>query len=220
MKRLKGYLFFILALCLPPAAARADSPITSTDFYTVYMDQEIVERAASRNVLDGEIAAYLIDPANPIDVKAAAINALGWKFEGRNNSELFTWYLAAQRGTPLAEFSYDTLDPGELFSLAYLTVLDDYFNPAPAVPMILAANRGHAEQSGQRKPNKKETGGSLTIALVQSLIQGQAAMDGDWCEIWRATERVLDNDSLQQDMRPAAVDIIVEYMSLYRDDCL
>lgn len=196
--------------------ARADSPVTSADFHTAYLDHEIVQRAAASHVMDGKIAAFLVNPDNPLDIKAAAINALGWKFEGRNNAELFTWYLAAQRGTPVAEFSYDTLDPGALFCLAYLTVLDDYFNPGKALPMIESAVRG---LDARGKSGKKPQAGSLTVSLVQALIRGQAAMDGDWCEIWRGTDRVLQDKSLKQDMRAAAVEIIVNYMSLYSGDC-
>lgn len=82
--------------------------------------------------------------------------------------------------------------------------------------MISAARRGFDAQARARKSAKS---GSLTVAMIQALIQGQAAMDGKWCEIWRGTDAVLNDKSLKQDLRPAAVDVIVEYMSLYQGDC-
>ena len=212
---MKSFLTVLIALILilTCRAARADSPITSTDFHTAYLDLALVEKADANGVIDGEIAAYLCDSAHPIDIKAAILNALGWKFEGKNNAELFSWYLAAKYGMRAAALNLDVLNDGELFSLAYLTALDDYFHPEKAVPLIDSAERRFALHA-KTKPR-----GSFTVSLIRALIHAQAAFDSDWCALWRLTEDAVDKSPLKRDMRPEAVTIITEYMSLYRNDC-
>lgn len=61
----------------------ADSPLTSTEFYKAYLDVPIV-KASSDNPkkLSDEAKAYLYDENNPLDVKIALINALGWDIDG------------------------------------------------------------------------------------------------------------------------------------------
>ena len=76
------------------ATSRADSPITATDFYKAYMDVKMVQRAHLEGVMGLEIAEFLSSPDNPIDVKAAVINDLSWKFDGKNNPEKYANYLA------------------------------------------------------------------------------------------------------------------------------
>ncbi len=62
-----------------PVRSFADSPVTSTDFYTAYLDIEEVAKASEMTYIDEETALYLSDSENPIDVKAAVINAIGWE---------------------------------------------------------------------------------------------------------------------------------------------
>lgn len=202
-----------ILLTLWAAAARADSPITSTDFHTAYLDVALVERAAARGVMDGQIAAFLSGPDNPLDVKAAVINALGWKFEGKNNAELYGWYLAAKYGLRIDNLNLDVINDGELFSLAYLTVMDDYFTPQKAIPLIDAAWERSAARS------RKRGGPGFTVSLIRALIHAQAAMESDWCAVWTLTENAMEADARKRDMRAAAVDIITGYMGLYRGDC-
>ena len=66
-----------------PSISFADSPITSTQFYTAYLDIEIVEKASEMTNIDEKTIKYLSDPEYPLDIKAAVINALGWEIEGR-----------------------------------------------------------------------------------------------------------------------------------------
>lgn len=79
---IKKYVFslFIISVIffsMNPVTVFADSPITSTDFYRAYTDVSIVKTAKEKGVMDKEIANYLHSSKNPIDVKAAVINALG-----------------------------------------------------------------------------------------------------------------------------------------------
>lgn len=75
MKKIVVFVLIINTLFLSHKIASADSPITSTEFYEAYMDVKMVQRAHLQSVLGFEIAEFLSSPENPIDEKAAVINA-------------------------------------------------------------------------------------------------------------------------------------------------
>jgi hypothetical protein len=78
----------------------ADSPITSTPFSEAYQDYNIVKAAKRSGVLTVEMAEYLSSPSNPVDIKAALINSLSWKFEGKKNALLYRYYLGRSISAP------------------------------------------------------------------------------------------------------------------------
>lgn len=198
--------FSVAALLLNVAApSRADSPITSTDFSKAYQDYDIVKKAKQTGTLDLEMAQYLSSPSTPIDIKAALINALSWKFEGKRNATLYRQYLGVTYNQPTEELKPEQLSDDELFALGYLTVMDDYFKPEKAQPYLEAAQ--------QRNPT------SYTVAMVNALTQAQVELDSDWCQVWRVTEKVVNDSTLDQDLRPAAQKIILDYMGPYQESC-
>ena len=76
---MKRWILILAAMLLFCKAGYADSPLTSTDFYLAYLDVPIVKAAADHpNVLTEEMMAFLHDDANPLDVRMALINAVGW----------------------------------------------------------------------------------------------------------------------------------------------
>ncbi len=78
---MKQILLSILTATLLTGTAeqlKADSPLTSTNFAAFYTEYEIVEYAMNNQVLDQKVIDYLISDKNPLDVKAAVINALSW----------------------------------------------------------------------------------------------------------------------------------------------
>ena len=89
MKKILQVVFLLNVLFMFSAVIHADSPITATGFYEAYLDVKMVERAHLEGVMGLEIAEFLTSPENPIDVKAAVINALSWRFDGKNNAELY-----------------------------------------------------------------------------------------------------------------------------------
>ena len=62
---------------------------------------------------------------------------------------------------------------------------------------------------------------SLTVSMILAIARAQKVMevDADWCELWKTTEKVLQNKKLKSDLRPTAKKIIMNYMALYNDDC-
>ena len=185
-----------------PSISFADSPITSTQFYTAYLDIEIVEKASEMTNIDEKTIKYLSDPEYPLDIKAAVINALGWEIEGKDNA---AWYADFIFEKPLGDLDFDAVPAHDLFCIGYLMVMDNYFEPERAIPVL--------EKACEAFPV------SFTAAMITALAKAQAAaMNADeWGKAWTLVEDVIQNENLEMDMRQEAVDIILDYMALYKD---
>lgn len=193
----------VLATCLLALAASlagADSPITSTPFSDAYLDYPAVRVAKVSGVMTPQLADYLKSSA-PLDVKAAVINGLSWQYEGKHNADIYCDM--RYRRAPEA-LQLDRLTGDELLVLGYLLVMDDYFKPARALPALELAVRKLPE--------------SFTAAMLLALVQCQAGLSGDWALMWPRIQSVLDNETLNGDMRLGAVRIITDYMRLYEGD--
>ena len=79
-----------LVLAMFAMAAMADSPLTSTVFHPCYADVAMVAQAAALKGQDmnPQVAAYLADNTQPVDQRAAVVNALGWNSDGTNNGKI------------------------------------------------------------------------------------------------------------------------------------
>ena len=183
----------------------ADSPATSTPFSEAYLDIPLVKIAQEQGVLNEEMCRFLTDLNISLDQKAALVNALGWKFEGKKNTEIFTQYLMKKYRFQTKDLPIYALNRSELMCLGYLKLLDDYFHPLEAMKIL--------ERALKIKPK------SFTVNIVTAIARGQVAFDYDWCQIWCFAETVLNNKSLEEDFRPEATSIIVDYLILYRDSC-
>jgi hypothetical protein len=205
---MKARLIFMLAiglLCFSTQPALADSPITSTPFADAYQDDDLIRTARETGILDLKMAEYLSSPSTPIDRKAALINALSWKYEGKYNATLYRYFLGLTYGQKADQLDMQALSADQVFALGYLTVMDDYFNPEPAILLLLNA--------------KARENDSFTIAIITALAQAQSQTASDWCQRWKLTEAVTQERSLKQDMRPKAKKIILDYMRSYRASC-
>jgi hypothetical protein len=180
----------------------ADSPLTSTNFSKAYKDSEIIQLASkTEGKLTIELMDYLSNNKNPIELKIALINELGWRFDGQNNSTIFYNYLKEK--SKLEDIN--EADANILICYAYLKALDNYFDVEDA---IIYAKKAKSK-------NEK----SYTINIICALIEAQKAMDSDWCEVYNLTNNVRINNTLNQDMKKDSISIIFDYMDLYKDNC-
>lgn len=204
----KTILFILVISGLSISIIYADSPVTSTPFSEAYLDVDIVKKAKDSGLMNEEFAEYLSSKDNPIDIKAAVINALSWSIGGKENAVL---YINLVYKKNYKKFSYKTIDKDlkfnnmtgeELFCIGYLRLMDDYFKPKVAAQILKKASLKIKD--------------SFTVAIIYAIAKGQVAFDG---EIWKAAEEVLNNKSLKKDMRDEAVKIIVDYLILYKEYC-
>jgi hypothetical protein len=202
---MKRTFVMIAVLMFTAFNVKADSPITSTYFAGSYFDYSIVLQAESAREVNDAIAEYLLDEDNPIDVKAAIINAIGWSLDGSSNSEKFKSYIAKKRGITTAQINLDDLSGDELFCLGYFLAYDDYFIVDESLNILAKAVA------------KNQT--SFTVNMIYTLVKAQKAMDTDFCKVWKLTADLLNNKSLKRDMKTSAIQMVVDYMILYKQDC-
>lgn len=210
----------LVGLC--SAAARADSPLTSTDLAAGYDDVAGVARAHARNasphtggiVADDEDIAFLLGDA-PSDHKLALVSALGWG--ARGSAKSFVAAVARRVHVPLGDLAKKNLRPVDKAVLGYLLAMDDYFD---------LSSIGVGNDLQQAKPQKllaeakAALPGDFAIAYVHGLIVAQQRMQGDWCQIYKGMQKIVDGfPEEKRNLRPAAVAKSQEYIALYRDNC-
>ncbi len=199
-------LCFILSLCFLNTKLKADSPLTSTYFATAYYNYDMVEKAEFAKELTDEIAGFLLDVNNPIDAKVAVINAIGWSSDMQSRGEKFKEYLAKAHNTTTEKLLLTNMTSDELLCLGYIMAMDDYFVVDEAINILEMAVA------------KNKT--SLTTNLILAMTKAQKAMDTDFCRVWTLTSAVLQDDNLKRDMKTSAIQTIVDYMILYKADCV
>jgi hypothetical protein len=182
----------------------ADSPITSTAFYSAYYENAIVVKAHTDGVINDSIADDLLNDKVAIDVKAAIINALSWNIDGKQNATLLMPYIQKKYKTS-GEPDIKILSADDLFCLGYLTIMDNYFQTDKPLQLLALAR--------QKKPK------SYTVNIILALVEAQKAMDTDFCRVYKICEEVRKNYSLTQDMKMDALNIIFGYIADYKEYC-
>ena len=204
MRFLAALVAIAATLLLGAGAAHADSPLTSTTFGGAYDDYPVVARARRSDGLDRDMAAYIGDPNNPVDVKLAIVSALSFPTAKRSVLRLVFYFRekygwsAADSPTPyelpLADLAWD-----EAATLGYSAALADYFYPQRAEAILAHARKLEPD--------------SFAVALIHTLIESQ----GEDCDGVRDYHRVLkqrDDGVLASDFRQSALDIVADYMKL------
>lgn len=205
---MKKFFVVLVAILAATLSSFADSPLTSTDFYKAYAGESIVQAATKCNgVVSKEVMAYLNNDKNPIAVKLAAINAVYMcadEFDTRKNSDAFVKYLL-KNGFQDENGIIGLGSASLLTSLAYMMAMDDYSNVQPAADIIYCAL--------DKDPQ------SLSVNMVTVLIVVQSFMDdyNKWGKIYPLVNSVKEDKNLKQDLNKEAVDIIMDYISLYNE---
>ena len=202
-------LYIILLLSFIGVNIYADSPITSTDFYNAYMDIPVVKNCKPRK-LDKITLAYLADNSNPLDVKLAIINKIGWDRKSNYSKKYLNYIIKKNDFKNNSGFKYiaylQSAKTEELICYAYLRSMDNYFflDNAPAIAITAL----------KKSPESK------AIQLITSLIKAQVILGlDDACYMYKPFKEIKDNTMLKDDIKPEAVNIIYEYMDLYGINC-
>lgn len=196
----------ILFLLLASSKVFADSPLTSTKFYKAYSTVVIIQEAAKSNgVLTGKLISYLADPLQPIDIKMALINRLGWNTKGQKNSKIFMEYLKKIRGFKTNESLISSMSGEELTCLAYLKAMDNYFDVEKALD--------YSNLAIKKSPD------SFTTNIINALLKSQTFLYSNRCKVYQVLEDVKVNSGLKNDFKKEATDMIFEYVSLYKKYC-
>jgi hypothetical protein len=188
--------------------AFADSPLTYTDFYKAYTDVPMVQQALeSKGRISVAMLSYLVNDTNPLDVKLAVINAIGWNHKGTINSTTFLNYVVKTKKYKAESISfnwYATSD--ELICYAYFRAMDNYFD-------VIYANE-IAELALKKNPN------SFSVNMIVRLIKAQGLnLLNEDCFGYAQFNTLKTNTQLQLDMRKDAEKYIFEYMNSIGENC-
>ncbi|ACK71840.1 conserved hypothetical protein [Gloeothece citriformis PCC 7424] len=216
-------IFALTGICLfigiaQPDKVRADSPLTSTDLAIAYQDLPIVRLAQQEKKVQGRILTFLLGNA-PNDQKAAVINALGTRFEGQNNANLFLVGLAQEKRIPLDRITLNDLSSSDRFVLGYLLAMDTYLELSPLRPNATDDLWGASpleliSQAAFALPN------DFTVHFIYALVQGQSDFSSSWCSIYLAPNLVLKLfPQPRRNMRQDAINSAMDYINLYRPNC-
>ncbi len=205
-------IFLIFFLSLP---ALADSPLTSTEFYKAYIDIEHVKNAKGAT-LNEDIFNFITDPYEPLDVRLAVINAMGWNINGTDNGKIFIDLMARKLNKGSEQLKISDMSSEEILCLGYMLSMDDYFNLSPA-----AQTGGEVETSDPLTLVKKaalQKPGNFTIQLIASLVKTQSLLssEAEWGNIYLTVNRVVSSD-LEKNMRKEAIGIIMAYIKGYKE---
>lgn len=202
MKRLLTAITMLLA-CI---ASWADSPLTSTHFAEAYSDHPMVQMASEEMQYDipTTLLNFLADKNEPVDVRLAVINKIGWNFDGTSVGEQLGQYLMGRYKAKDEKKLVKKLDAGTLAVYAYARAMSNYFD------VTAASELGHLAV----KKNKNK---SFSVAMAAALIDAQEYLHNDWSKIYQVVADVLHDGSLHLDMRQDAIDSIMDYINLYNE---
>lgn len=195
---------YVLIFLLNSSFYKADSPLTSITFWKVYKNERIVNKAfLAKQKMTNELANYLILD-NPVDVKFAVINALGWNANGQNNSKMFLNFIKKKLKIK------NIKDLGNrnniLICYAYLQAMDNYFDVGESLKLVESI----------KKYNKD----NIEYDFVYSLLSSQHILNnfGSFCSIYKESE-ILINNKNKNKIKQEAWKMYFDYFNLYKDDC-
>ncbi|MBR6283927.1 MAG: hypothetical protein IKR25_06515 [Muribaculaceae bacterium] len=203
-------LLLVVATLLTCVVAWADSPLTSTDFAQAYDDHPMVQMASdfvvgaifSEGDLPAPMVKFLTDKKSPIDVRLAVVNKMGW--EAGWAMTLVKQCMISHCKARDEEQLMKKGDAATLIIYAYAKSLEDYFNVTDARTIAHEAV-------------KKNKGKSFSIDFIASLIDSQYNFDNDMENIYSVVSNVINEYGDKQDMRTQAVNIVMDYISLYAE---
>ena len=200
-------LFTLVTLMAAWTLCWADSPLTSTHFADAYSDHPMVQMASEemQNDISTTLLNFLADKHQPVDVRLAVVNKLGWNFDGTTVGQQLGEYLMGRNKVKNEKKLIKKLDAGTLAVYAYAKAMSNYFD------VTAASELGH-------QAVKKNKGKSFSVALISALIDAQVYLDTDWSMIYPVLANVLHDGSLHLDMRQGAIDNIMDYINLYKGE--
>ena len=204
-KRNSIKIVILICTLLLSANSKADSPLTSTDFYKAYETLGIVKSTQRMGAINEEMMQFLTNPSEPIAVKLALINKLGWDISGKNNAHIFLQFMQKNKGYKTENEFIENGKGYDLICYAYLKAMDDYFDVKEALII--------AKKASEKEPK------SFSVNFISKLIYAQDMLYEDQCKVYQSVINVRENETLIVDMKQDAIEIVFEYMNIYKKYC-
>ena len=154
---------------------------------------------------------YIVVDTNPLEIKLAIINAIGWEHKGIMISKRFFASVMSKKkyqtelGGDFMAFNWNaTAD--ELICYAYMKALDNYFDVVGAFEM--------AGDAVRKSPD------SFAVNMIYNLVKAQGLNDfGENCYASKMFLSLKDNPQLKMDMKIESLSYVFEYMEAIGKDC-
>ena len=158
-------LLTTIALLMAFTAAWADSPLTSTHFADAYSDHPMVQMASQEMQYDipTTLLNFLANKNEPVDVRLAVINKIGWNFDGTTVGAQLEQYLMGRYNVKTEKKLVKKLDAGTLAVFAYARAMSNYFDVTAASAL--------AQQAVKKNKNKSSPGGHRQHHGVHQPVQ-------------------------------------------------
>lgn len=152
-----------------------------------------------------DVCKFLSNPKESIEIKVAAINALGWNSKGQNNAPAFINYLVSMHIYQDKNNFFKNGNKEDLLIYAYLLAMDNYFDVSASVKIcntpILANDQ------------------SKCVQLISALIKSQAVLYKSYCDVYSIMMKADENKNLKNDIKKEAIQAIFKYINGYKKYC-
>ena len=196
----------------------AESPLTSAIWWPHYKNNPIIVEANSVGC-SYKVMALICDDSKPLDLRLAAVNALGSDVNGQgqdNYSLCLSYYFNQIRikfNIPMGDTIADTCihyTPETRCVFAYIKAMDNIYDVDYALEMATYAQQVQSH-------NK-------SIAMIRALIAAHKLffMGTDteyWCSIYRTVASVAYDNSFTSGISQYVDDGIMDYIKLYSEYC-
>ena len=204
MKLIQG-IFILMFGVFMTIQAKADSPLTSTDFYKAYPNNDYIKLVLqSGDEMTEEVFQVLEDKSISYDIKAAMINAYGWETKA-NRAQVYLDFLSQKTKIKNEKDLIKKGTAEQIMNYSYLYAMENYMDVQPVLLLV------------DKAIQKKST--SFALNIVGGLIMAQNQMDSDWCGIYKIGQSIREAKQLKQDMNKEAQGIIFSYLQLYQPEC-
>lgn len=184
----------------------AANPVTMTDFHGIFNYLNEVNHVSENGLIDGRVVSFLVNENNPIDQKAAVINALVANNKTKSNALTFRQFVARKYKENWENLDLNKLNGEELFCLGYITIIDEDGNSPEGFSML--------EMAAEKVP------ASMTINLINALAKAQNMIkDGDNCGAWETFNAAKNNTSFNNDLDNGIAGILTSVMESYGSGC-
>jgi hypothetical protein len=202
MKTNISKIIFSLILLFISNTSNGDSPLTSTPFSIIYQDIEIIKSLdKTPGKLTGPCCEFLYNSKNPIDIKMALINKIGFSLNGSDNFTIFYNFLISHNLDSVTINSSADL----MISLSYLKAMDNYFDVQAAFTM--------SKKATELDPKNN------TIYTISKLINSQQFINLDWCKVYNTFYPNTNTPPMDAPLRKEASELINNYMKNYEKYC-
>lgn len=203
---MKNTLFTFMCFFTIAGITTAANPVTLTKFYQHYSQLQPVQEIESHGVLTGRVASFLMDDNNPIDEKAAVVNAFTANNEKNIAALTYKQFVARKYKGDFNNLDLNQLNGEELFILGYLTLMDDKGDPENALPIL--------EMADQKLTN------SLTVNTILALARAQQSISHrNECEAWQTINRVISGQGMNNDLDQQVVETIASETENLKSAC-